>query len=134
MAASSSRHSGSSGASAMARQARSTSPSMCFSTSSRTPVSISSRRRWSAPRSWAGTSSRMCALRWMARAISSVILCCSKSRPLGLPVTSESPKASSRSSRSWNASPSAAPYSSKAGAASARPATAAPRTSGRWMV
>ena len=61
-----------------------------------------------------GTRSSRC----IARAISSVILCWTKSSRSACRRRSLSPKASIRSSRSWNASPSAAPYSSKAGARS----------------
>ena len=44
-----------------------------------------------------------------------------RSSPAGLPVTAGSPKTPSRSSRSWNASPSGSPYAEKASNAAGRP-------------
>ena len=70
-----------------------------------------------------------------AIATSGVALPSRRSSPTGLPVTSASPNAPSTSSRSWNASPSGSPIAlSVARSSSSRPASAAPRCSGRSTV
>ena len=68
-------------------------------------------------------------------ATSGVSLPSRRSSPTGLPVTSASPNTPSRSSRSWNASPSGSPIAvSGARSSASRPASAAPRCSGRSTV
>ena len=69
-----------------------------------------------------------------ASATSTVRLPSTRSSPAGLPVVAGSPKTPSRSSRSWNASPSGRPNAvSAASVARRRPASAAPMCSGRSM-
>ncbi len=69
-----------------------------------------------------------------ASATSTVRFPSTRSSPAGLPVAAVSPNTPSRSSRSWNASPTGSPYAvSSASVSGPAPARAAPTCSGRSM-